>query len=315
MPSNNLLLSVIIPNYNHAAYLRQRIESVLGQDYENIELILLDDFSQDNSCDILDEFSVHPKVKHVVKNQTNSGSTFLQWQRGFELAKGDLIWIAESDDRSDHRFASELIHMIEDKQLDLAYCDSHVINQDGDIEGRLDWWYASLSHDQWKQSFVMDGSTFVRDYMSIKNAIMNASSVIFRKSALQGIAAPRADMKLCGDWDFWSRLLLGKKLGYSSAPLNYYRFHADTVRARPNNAELVYRESLQVRLMNLLSQSAPRYIIDRSAIEIIRNLKHFCLPKGRLIGALIMMKEIMIIGRTHFNLSTRMLLLIAHNVK
>ena len=56
MPKQNPLVSVIIPNYNHARYLRERIESVLGQTYQNIEVILLDDASTDSSKEIIAEF-------------------------------------------------------------------------------------------------------------------------------------------------------------------------------------------------------------------------------------------------------------------
>ena len=49
----NMLVSVIIPGYNHAPYLRERIESVLNQEYPDFEVILLDDCSTDNSADIM----------------------------------------------------------------------------------------------------------------------------------------------------------------------------------------------------------------------------------------------------------------------
>ena len=50
---NSPMVSVILPNYNHVVYLKERIESILNQTYQNFELILLDDCSADNSCDIL----------------------------------------------------------------------------------------------------------------------------------------------------------------------------------------------------------------------------------------------------------------------
>src|SRR6267378_5588953 len=81
-------VSVIVPNYNHARYLRQRIESVLGQTYKDIEVILLDDCSTDESRAIISEYSADPRVK-VVLNEVNSGSTFKQWKKGMGLAHGE----------------------------------------------------------------------------------------------------------------------------------------------------------------------------------------------------------------------------------
>jgi len=94
-------VSVIIPNYNYESYLKQRIETVLNQTYQNFEVIILDDHSSDNSRDIIETFRQNEKVTHIVYNQINSGSPFIQWVKGIELAIGKYIWIAESDDYSD----------------------------------------------------------------------------------------------------------------------------------------------------------------------------------------------------------------------
>lgn len=98
------LISVIIPNFNHAPYLKQRIDSVLNQTYDNLEIFLLDDCSKDNSRKILLSYKNNPKVKEIIFNDKNSGSTFKQWEKGFELSHGEYIWIAESDDYCDAFF-------------------------------------------------------------------------------------------------------------------------------------------------------------------------------------------------------------------
>jgi cellulose synthase/poly-beta-1,6-N-acetylglucosamine synthase-like glycosyltransferase len=68
-------ISVVIPNYNHARYLRKRSESVLGQTYQDFEVILLDDFSMDESRSIIDEYGNDPRVR-IELSDKNSGSTF-----------------------------------------------------------------------------------------------------------------------------------------------------------------------------------------------------------------------------------------------
>ena len=85
-------VSVIIPNFNHAAYLDQRINSVLNQTYQDFEVILLDDCSTDNSKEVLLKYSDNMKVAHVIFNDKNCGSTFNQWKKGLHLAKGKYIW-------------------------------------------------------------------------------------------------------------------------------------------------------------------------------------------------------------------------------
>ena len=93
-------VSIIIPNYNHATFLERRIEGVLNQSYKDWELIILDDASTDDSRSIIERFAQkHPPIQTVF-NQKNSGGPFPQWNRGAEMAKGDYLWFAESDDKS-----------------------------------------------------------------------------------------------------------------------------------------------------------------------------------------------------------------------
>ena len=101
-------VSVIVPNYNHARYLRKRIDSILWQAYQDFELLLLDDCSTDSSREILTTYANNPKVR-LEYNAQNSGSVFKQWNKGVRLTGGRYIWIAESDDFSDPEFLARLV--------------------------------------------------------------------------------------------------------------------------------------------------------------------------------------------------------------
>ena len=103
------IVSVVIPNYNHAQYLRQRIDSILNQIYSDFELIIVDDCSTDNSKEIIESYRTNPKVSQIIFNESNSGTPFQQWETGVDLAKGEWIWIAESDDFAENDFLEKLI--------------------------------------------------------------------------------------------------------------------------------------------------------------------------------------------------------------
>lgn len=105
----NVKISIIVPSYNHASYLEKRLESIFNQTYQNFEVILLDDASTDRSEEILNKYKVNSKVSHLIVNKENSGSPFKQWEKGVELAKGDYIWIAESDDFCEKQFLEILL--------------------------------------------------------------------------------------------------------------------------------------------------------------------------------------------------------------
>ena len=96
------IVTVVTPNYNHARYLPERIDSILAQTFQDFEFIILDDASTDKSREIIESYSKHEKVKAIF-NQQNSGSTFRQWKLGLGQAKGEYLWIAESDDYADRR--------------------------------------------------------------------------------------------------------------------------------------------------------------------------------------------------------------------
>lgn len=71
-------VSVIVPNYNYACYLPERIASILNQTYSDFELILLDDASTDNSVSVLEEYRNNSHVSHIVVNEQNTGIPFQQ---------------------------------------------------------------------------------------------------------------------------------------------------------------------------------------------------------------------------------------------
>ena len=121
------LVSVIIPNYNHARFLDARIQSVLDQEYPNFEVIILDDNSIDNSLEIISKYKNHSRVREILVNKENSGSPFIQWGKGIQLAKGHYIWIAESDDYCEKSFLIKLVDLCVRNDLAYAFCRSKTI--------------------------------------------------------------------------------------------------------------------------------------------------------------------------------------------
>ena len=99
--TSNPKVSIVVPNYNHARFLPRRIDSILGQSFQDFELILLDDCSADDSRSILSKYADDPRVR-IEFNEVNSGSSFKQWNKGVRLAHGEYVWIAESDDYADN---------------------------------------------------------------------------------------------------------------------------------------------------------------------------------------------------------------------
>ena len=217
-------VSVIVPNYNHSAYLKERIDSILNQTYQDFELIILDDCSTDNSMSIIESYRNNSHVTHVIQNEQNSGSPFLQWHKGIALAQGEYIWIAESDDAAHPQFLSTLVKQLErHPEAVIAYAHSLWVNEKGetvnDKRHRLN--DGSV--------FLYDGRKFAHWALLPNNHIYNASMVVFRHSIYEKIDKSFQQYRLVGDWKFWMGACQQGSVIEVCQMLNYFRRHSNKV--------------------------------------------------------------------------------------
>ncbi|QHT69597.1 glycosyltransferase family 2 protein [Rhodocytophaga rosea] len=224
-------VTVIIPSYNHASYLDKRIRSVLDQTYQDFNLIIIDDYSRDNSRDIIALYAQQDKRIEVVFNEQNSGSTFYQWNKGVEMGKGEFIWIAESDDMADPVLLETLVGRLERyPTAGIAYCQSWIVDeQDTVLHSGINWVERSV-RERWKTDFFNTGPEECSKYLILHNMIFNASAVVFRKAMYLKAGPADSSLKLTGDWLQWVKILLISDVVYVAQPLNYFRKHTQTTR-------------------------------------------------------------------------------------
>ena len=221
----NPKVSVIIPNYNHAQYLEQRIESVLNQTYEDFEVIVLDDCSPDDGASraVIERYRENPHVSHIVYNEQNSGSTFIQWQKGFSLAKGEIIWIAESDDWCKEDFLESMMPCW-DKHPECTIVQSSGYYAWSDKKKLLD----NMGEPDTVQYY--DGVEYIKRFL-VKSCfyIPNASGVTFRKNVAMSLSKDYMEYKAAGDRLFWICMLEHGGICQVNKPLNYFRQHEGKV--------------------------------------------------------------------------------------
>jgi glycosyltransferase involved in cell wall biosynthesis len=241
MKNNTPLISVIIPNYNHAKFLTERIESVLQQSYQNIEVILLDDCSTDHSVEILNKYKNHTLVSHLITNKINSGTPFKQWIKGISLSRGDYIWIAESDDIAHPNFLeSLLIHFKNDLNLTIACVGSDFIDSEGNN---------IKDESVYKDLIKRNGQEEIKIGLSYLCTIQNASAVLFKKP--KKIPYIISNYQYCGDWFFWSFLLRNGNFIYVPEKLNKFRRHANNVSFKSEKEGLWFKEGFKIMKDNL----------------------------------------------------------------
>ncbi|WP_068170267.1 glycoside hydrolase family 99-like domain-containing protein [Neokomagataea thailandica] len=227
-------VSVVVPSYNYAQYLAQRLASIFAQTHPVLEIIVLDDASHDGSPALAQETAHHwGRTIRLVTNRTSSGSVFHQWQKGLELAQGEWIWIAEADDLCDSTFLENLLNAaLQKPNAVMAFSDSRAIDPKGRVLHPSYKPYCAestgtlLDHDA-----CFKGRHFIQSCLSERNTILNVSSAIFKRAAL-GNALQRCKndletYKIAGDWRAYIELLDHDhaEVLYISQTLNSHRRH------------------------------------------------------------------------------------------
>ena len=123
----NKLVSIIVPVYKVEKYLNKCVDSILNQSYRNIEIILVDDGSPDNSGVICDEYASDPKVKVI--HQENMGLSGAR-NTGIDNSKGDYLMFIDSDDYIDKDMVQYLVDKSEQKNADIVICDYYNVIDD-----------------------------------------------------------------------------------------------------------------------------------------------------------------------------------------
>ena len=222
-------VSIIIPNYNHASFLPRRIESILTQTYTDFEIIILDDCSTDNSRDLIEQYRSNPKVSKIVYNQTNSGSTFPQWNKGVSIASGQYIWFAESDDLACLNFLEVMVPILDQNpNLALVKCQSEIIDAKNNVLYNFENKYPHFRQPSRSIPGIEDSFQQAQDW----SGIVNASAVLFRKDIFLKAGGAPENFKMAGDWMTWVRMLAHGDIYYLPQMLNQMRAtHDNSARA------------------------------------------------------------------------------------
>lgn len=228
-------VSIVVPNYNYAHHLPQRIATILNQSVPVWEIIFLDDKSSDDSLAVAQKLLHNCSIRYrIIGNEQNSGSVFAQWKKGVDLAEGDIVWIAEADDWAGRDFVKTAGAAFADPDVSVSYTQSNQVSGEGVIlsASYLDY-VADVDPSRWRRPFVTDGRWELANGLSVKNTLPNVSGVLFRRDALQRVLARHMDeirsYRVAGDWCVYALLGLTGKFAYDPRPLNYHRRHAESV--------------------------------------------------------------------------------------
>ncbi len=220
------LVSAIIPNYNYGGYVAEAIHSVLGQTYSNIEVIVVDDGSTDNSIEVLKQFD----ADLMLIRQSNQGVVIARGN-GAKAAAGEYIFFLDADDVIHPTYVEKLVAATRTSGAAFAYCDFEYFGLQNQIVRSCPWNKRKLLY---------------RNYII-------AAALIERKAfdAVGGFSIEVNQKASFEDWDLWLSLV---EAGYSGVyvpePLFKYRLHG---KGR-NVAALAQRSKLE----KILHQRHPK---------------------------------------------------------
>lgn len=229
-------VTAIVPNYNYAPLLSERLRSIDDQVQPVYELIVLDDRSTDDSLNVLAKIRSELRADFtVVVNAVNSGSVFRQWLHGVELANCDFVWIAEADDACDPTFLARVVApMSADSSIVMSYSQSKQVDDRGDVMAAdyLDY-TSDVDSVLWKADYVRAGDEEIRNALAIKNTIPNVSAVVFRTDVIRKVLRDNIDeigtFRIAGDWVAYMAVAAQGKVAYTADALNRHRRHASSV--------------------------------------------------------------------------------------
>lgn len=211
------LISVIIPVYNKERYLSRCIESVLNQSYRKLEILLIDDGSEDKSGKICDDYGAEDERIRVL-HQENRGVSAARNQ-GLSVCKGDYITFIDADDYVDENYCKELVCCMISREVKVAMCNAWICEPE---RNRRKVYYGNMPCD--KQIPVN------RDFNYAKN--IYAQSVwgkLYRRDVLEGKRF-REEIQMGEDCLFIASILKEVSfISYRASNLYYYCMNRESV--------------------------------------------------------------------------------------
>lgn len=234
MSNHQLLVSICIPTYNGEAFISEAMRSAVSQTYANLEIIVSDDDSSDNTCSIIKSFLSKTSIPiHIHKHKPQGIGA--NWNHCVSKAKGDYIKFLFQDDILEPNCIEIMMNMaIKNPKVGLVYCKRKFIfdTLTSKLEAFISY-YGKL-HEHWDHIIIAEGILSGKVYLkdrallnSPKNKIGEPSAALLRKSVFVKVGYFNEDLKQTLDFEFWYRIMTQFDIGFIDQILVHFRLHKD----------------------------------------------------------------------------------------
>lgn len=248
------LVSVICLSFNHEKYVAQALHSVLSQTYPNIEIIVVDDASTDNSRKVIQEFVlIHPNIKFLPFSKNIGNCT--AFNTGFQLSKGKYIVDFATDDLMYPERIEQQVNLLEEKgkAFGVAFSDADMIDENGN---KLSTYYQRDKLGKLKKR-PPEGEVYT--YL-IKRQFICTPTMMIRRKVLEELGGYDEEL-VYEDYDFWVR----------SGRMFSYAFSRKVLTAKRNvsnsHGKNFYNENANLFLTSTLKVCKKAYLLNQSKKE------------------------------------------------
>lgn len=219
----NQLISVILPVYNGARFLRESIESVVNQSYSNWELIIVDDCSTDETAEIAKNFADNDGRIHYYRNDENLKLP-RNLNKGFSLSAGEYLTWTSDDNRFKKNALETMIQALENNpEADLVYASYDVINEKG------------------KKLHFIQADSKAREHILGSNVV--GACFLYTRKAYNLTGQYDPDLLYVEDFDYWQRMVSRVRCAAINESLYEYRWHNNSMTKTKN--EEAYGRALE----------------------------------------------------------------------
>jgi alpha-1,3-rhamnosyltransferase len=209
------LVTIIVPTYNPCEYLSKTLSSLYAQDYDNLEVLLIDDCSNDVALKYIKKLKNIYKFKLLLLSK-NSGGCAKPINEGINIARGKYIGICAQDDfHLIEKTSLQVKFMEENPHFFMSFTDSFLINDSND------------SH-YIKQKTPMRKSGHIFEDILLQRFYIPALTVLIRREVFDVVGGFDENL-LIEDWDMWLKIANRFEIGYLNVPTACYRSHKENI--------------------------------------------------------------------------------------
>ena len=265
----NLLVSVIIPVYNHEKFIAKTIQSILDQTYQNWEMLIVDDCSRDGSWSIIQEYAKKDSRIKAFRNDENRG-LIPNWKFLIDNSKGDYVAFLEGDDVFSPENLKSKIKIFEQyPKLGMVYCNFCAIGAEGNI--LIHDYYKKLGISTYRNQMIQPDEYLYSKLLPFSTY----SQIMIRKNVIAISGYPRSfaleeKIFLPSDWDFNFLISTKNEIYYIDEILLQYRKHPH------NNSADIFKVCNQLEI--ILNSYEKEYAGNekmQKAISYMRGKTHY----------------------------------------